>query len=362
MTEYVGLLLPTANPVYGASAPDLMLAELQIFNERVLGGRLEDLRRRTLGGVEYLGFRTDTLLPRDLLFLANMSSLYALFEVTDLGLLRPIELEPLKSFDSDLIMIPKYRGKTNEHFTKLLLNVTILSSDVASQMTTRRLRVLDPLAGRGTTLNQALMYGWDCAGIELDARSVSEYERFIGRYFKEKRLKHRMRSAELRRGGEAVGRRVDVEVGLSKEAFKAGDTIHLSALQAETREARSFFKAGSFDAVVTDLPYGVRHASGSRTPTSKSSSARRPLELLRSALPVWTELVRTGGAIGLAWNRHVAGREKVVRVLEDQGLEVMSSEPYAAFRHSVDQSILRDLVVARKGAGEVQHDISEKRS
>ena len=38
----------------------------------------------------------------------------------------------LARLDDDLITIPKYPGKTNEQFTKLLLNVTVLSSASAA--------------------------------------------------------------------------------------------------------------------------------------------------------------------------------------------------------------------------------------
>ncbi len=56
-------------------------------------------------------------------------------------LLRPTALRPLAYFDDDLLTIQKYSGKTNEQFTKLLLNVTVLASSFAPQMLDRRLVV-----------------------------------------------------------------------------------------------------------------------------------------------------------------------------------------------------------------------------
>jgi len=64
--------------------------------------------------------------------LGNLSSVYALFEVAG-ELLRPVEVTRLDRFDDDLITIQKYQGKTNEHFTKLLLNVTLLASEHARE-------------------------------------------------------------------------------------------------------------------------------------------------------------------------------------------------------------------------------------
>ena len=373
MTEYACLLEPAANHVYRNSAPQLVRAELGVLNEGVLAGRLLDLETRKIGGLPYLTLRSaEPLGELDVAHLANVSSLFALFEVEPSGLLRPVELRSLDLFDSDLLTILKYRGKTNEHFTKLMLNVTAYSSEFAELALERRLRVLDPLAGRGTTLNQALMYGWDSFGIELDGKSVDDYERFIGRYLREKKLKHRLRSCELRKDGDVLGRRIDVDIGCSKEAFKRGEKTSVALLHADARQARSFFRAGSFHVIVADLPYGVRHRSQrSERPSSgrrrvgssgeESSRSRRPLDLLAEVLPVWADLLLPGGAIGLGWNRHVAGREKLVRAVEACGLTVMTAPPYGQFRHSVDQSILRDLVVARRPVSAAQEDRREPR-
>ena len=60
--------------------------------------------------------------------------------------LRPVTLTPPARYDEDLITIPKYAGKTNEQFTRLLLNVTVLASAKADAMFERRLVVFDPLA------------------------------------------------------------------------------------------------------------------------------------------------------------------------------------------------------------------------
>ena len=102
-------------------------------------------------------------------------------------------------------------------------------------------------------------------------------------------------------------------------------------------------KAASVDAVVTDAPYGVQH--GSR---SGGRLARSPVDLLREAVPVWADVLRPGGAIGIAWNTHVAGRDDALAVLADAGLEPLDDGPYRGFVHRVDQAIQRDVLVARK--------------
>lgn len=341
MPAYVFLLAPSTNRVYAESAVALTLAELAVLNDRLLGGKLADLGEAPIGGVRYLGFTAPPLEERDVRVLSLLSSIYALFERVG-ELLRPVELRPLARFDDDLLTIQKYPGKTNEQFTRLLLNVTVAATAFAAELPDKKLRVLDPTCGRGTTLLQALMYGWDAAGLEIDDRDVAAFEQFIGTYLKRKRLKHELRAGPVRDAGKVIGRRFDAEIGATKEAYKAGVSQHLSVVTGDTTRIREHWKPGSFDAVVADLPYGVQHGSQAQ------GLSRRPMDLLGAALPGWAALLRPGGAIGLSWNRHVAGREKLVELLTAQGLEVQEAAAYQGFRHVVDQSITRDLIVARR--------------
>jgi len=119
----------------------------------------------------------------------------------------------------------------------------------------------------------------------------------------------------------------------------------LTVLNADTTKSREFFRPATFDLVVTDAPYGVQHGSRAAAALSRS-----PTDLLADALPVWAELVRPGGAVGIAWNTYLARREQLARLLADNSFEVLDSPPYLGFAHRVDQAIHRDLIVARKPA------------
>jgi SAM-dependent methyltransferase len=336
------LLLPSANRVYADAAVDLSLAELAVFNATVLDGRLGVAHSALIGGIPYVCFDTADLGPTDLAYIANASARYALFERRG-DLLAPVPLTGLDRFDDDLVTIPKYPGKTNEQFTKLLLNVTVLASASADAMLTRRLRVLDPLCGRGTTLNQALTYGYDAAGLDLDGKDFEAYAGFIQTYLQRKRIKHRADLGPVRRERKVVARRLTVTLSPTKAEHDAGDRLTLDVVNADTVRALEFFKPASFDVLVADAPYGVQH--GSRTTTA--GLRRGPLDLLREAVPVWARLLRPGGAIGIAWNTHVAAREDAAAILSAAGLTVLSDAPYTQFRHRVDQSILRDILIAR---------------
>ncbi|WP_213451022.1 TRM11 family SAM-dependent methyltransferase [Rhizomonospora bruguierae] len=334
MTSYALLLAPSANRVYAEAAPRLARAELAAFGRVV---DVKDTGGQTLGGVEYLTFDTldGDLTERDIAHLSNLSAAYALFaRVGDL--LRPVPLHPLQHFDDDLITIPKYAGKTNEQFTRLLLNITLLASANAPAMLAKRLTVLDPLCGRGTTLNQALMYGYDAIGIELDGKDVDAYSAFLRTYLRRKRLKHTAGTTPVRREKRLVARRFEATLGGGQRVLTfAGDTA----------QARLFLRPGCADVLVTDLPYGVAH--GSRAGGAQS---RRPLEVLARAVPVWAELLRPGGALGMSWNTHVAGRELVAEVLTGAGLTVVTGPGYEDMSHWVDQAIERDVLVATQPA------------
>lgn len=343
MTRLALLLYPSANRVYAESSVALTESELAIVGAAALGGRLHDIRVDALGGVPAVMFTVDALTDRDLRHLANVSTAYALF-AQEGDLLRPLTLHRLDRYDDDLLTVLKYAGKTNETFTKLLLNVTVLASAAAPRMLDDRLRVLDPMCGRGTTLNQAVMYGWDASGIDLDRKDVDAYAAFLKTWLKRKRLKHTVDTHPVRHAGREPAHRLEASLAVDKEAFHAGDRQRVDVVHADTLRAGEFFKPGSFDVVVTDAPYGVQHGSRS----AGAGLSRRPLDLLAEAVPGWMRLLAPGGAIGIAWNTHVAARERVAELLADAGLEVVEAAPYRALRHRVDQAIDRDIVVSRR--------------
>jgi SAM-dependent methyltransferase len=369
MTRYAFLILPSHNRVYAGAAPSIARAELAVLGTALPDGAIDadSVAETLIGGVPYVMFRADALSDRDTALLANLSSLYTLFEVTGgtgNELLRPVPLRRLDRFDDDLLTILRYPGKTNEQFTKLLLNVTLASSAFAGELSSpgaagrggRRLAVLDPLCGRGTTLNQALMYGFDAYGADLDARDVEAYAVFIQRWLKDHRLKHQADFSPVRRDRRVVARRLLAEFAATKEEYKAGDVQRLDVVETDTTRVPEFFRSPSADLVVTDLPYGVQHGSHAvghpvgRVRAGERDLARSPLDLLHAAVPAWAKALRPGGALGISWNTLVARREDAAEALAAVGLEVLDSAPYRGFRHRVDQAITRDILIARKPA------------
>ncbi|SDT77828.1 TRM11 family SAM-dependent methyltransferase [Actinoplanes derwentensis] len=339
MSRYAMLLAPSANRVYADQASRMSQAELAAFGA-VLSSGLDDIDVAVIGGVEYLTFSAD-LSERDIAYVSNLSSAYALFERVDDALLRPLALTPLAHYDSDLITIPKYAGKTNEQFTKLVLNLTVLASASADRMLDGHLTVLDPLCGRGTTLNQALMYGWDGIGVEIDGKDVEAYKLFLQTWLKRKRLKHTAELVPVRRQGRRAARRLEVTMAASKDDHKAGAVQKVVVLNADTTGLDGLLRGNVADVLVADLPYGVAHGSYD----DEGGISRRPLDLLERAISQWLPLLRPGGAIGLSWNTKVAKREHAEDILFAAGLDLVE---YLPVDHRVDQGIERDVLVARK--------------
>ncbi|AXB48048.1 TRM11 family SAM-dependent methyltransferase [Amycolatopsis albispora] len=340
MFQYAILVYPSANRVYTDSAPKLLRAELAVFGAAALSAEITESAETEIGGVGYVTFTTTgPLSDADLAALSNLSALYALFEVRG-ELLRPLAVRRADRLDSDLLTIQKYPGKTNELFTKLLLNVTLLT---AGRGFGEQLELLDPLCGRGTTLNQAMMYGFHGTGFDVDAKDFDAYELFIKTWLRNKRIKHTADAGALRRNKVRLGRRLEIEYGLTKEQYKAGDTRRLAVYNCDTLTTDELLRANSIDLIVTDAPYGVQHGSHREAALSRS-----PSDLLAAAVPVWTRVLRPGGALGISWNIYVTKREELAAILTRAGLEVREGGPFEEFEHRVDQSIVRDLIVARK--------------
>jgi len=110
--------------------------------------------------------------------------------------------------------------------------------------------------------------------------------------------------------------------------------------------ADRFFKNNSFNLIVGDLPYGVQH--GNVSMQKKSSLTRNPNELLSVCLNGWYNVLKPDGIIVLAWNNFVLSRDKFVDLLSENGFTVFNDGAYLDFGHRVDQSINRDIIVAKK--------------
>ncbi len=333
---------PGANRVYATHATKLAAAELA-----VCAPGATEVEPRTVAGVAYLGFQTAALEGTDeertvaLRQIARQSTFLALFEETAEGLLRPIEVADPDDFPDDLTSIPKYPGKTNEQFTRLLLNVTLAAVE---RPLTEKSTVLDPLAGRGTTLTTAWTAGLNAAGVEVDEKAVEQMAAFLKTYLRRGHYKHTAAMVPVRREGKSLGRKFEATAHLGDRDLTMG------VFTGDTRSSAKLWGKKHFDAIVTDAPYGVVHGSRSDVVGTTGKRDRSPAGLLKGSIGVWAHQLKVGGALGLSWNTHGLKRDDLVAMVEEAGLVVKDDGPWRGFEHRVDSSIQRDLLVAVKPA------------
>jgi hypothetical protein len=245
-------------------------------------------------------------------------------------LLRPIEPRFTPFVPLEMAEVRRYKGKTNELFTRVLLNVAIFAGAYREQFT-GRLRILDPLAGGCTTLFVALAAGYDAFGIEQNRQDVETSEVFIRQYFHSEHITYK----ELDERGRKAGRRYQFEVG------RKGDTRHLVLAHGDTARAVQHLQevpgGPRMHVIAGDLPYGIQHFGEIEG-------------LLKAGLPAWERLLLPGGTLALAWNATRIERASLARFIERHtSLHVRDDAPYTRLEHTVDRVIKkRDIIIAVK--------------
>jgi hypothetical protein len=327
-------ITPQRSTQYANMTETLALPELLASP---LNKHIQEVTAATLGGQRYLIATVDEQLltePQQLATLTRLGATSEAYEYFDqIGsvqgpLLRPIEPQFTPFVPLEMTETRRYKGKTNEIFTRVLLNVALFAGKYSEDYS-EQLRILDPLAGGGTTLFFALAYGYDAFGIELEKHDVETTAVFVKQYLNTLHIPYKERDER----GRKAGRRFQFEIG------PKGQTHTLVLAHGDAREADQHLRevpGGSrMHAIVADLPYGIQHFG-------EISS------LLNQALPVWERLLLPGGTIALAWHASRIEREAMIELVELRtSLHVRNDPPYTQFAHTVDRVIKkRDILVA----------------
>ena len=301
-----------------------------------------NVQNQNICGIEYLTFQSETELnDADIAIISDLSFIYALFRLEN-NTFTPIERKSAAYVDESIGMILKYVGKTNEIFTRMMINVAF-----SSIKHTGNVRLLDPLSGKGTTLYEGLIKGYDVYGIEIGEKITTEAYHFVQKFLESAKYKFDLKI--LRQSGEGktnTAVRHTFTISRNKEEYKNGQIKTVELMSGNSQFADKYYKKNFFDIIVGDLPYGVQH--GSVTNEKQTSMTRNPTELLESCLPAWIKILRPGGVIVLAWNSNMIARRKMTEIIADSGLAVMNDGAYGKFEHRVDQAIVRDIIVAKK--------------
>ena len=237
----------------------------------------------------------------------------------------PLAYHPGFSLHEDFVFGSKYRGKTNERLTQLLINIGLAT--IGDSIHLDELSILDPMCGRGTSLLWAMRYGISSFGVDIDPRGMDDIQRNIKKWCKIHRQKHTLRQGFL--GVKPNKKKQGVCID-----FQAENTS-LKAVHGDCRHIRRIFKEKKFSLILSDIPYGVQHQTGRGT--------RNSLSLLQESIPVWKQSLMTDGAMVISFNRNIPKRKAVLEVCRSHNLKVIDF----SIPHRMSESIVRDIVVCQ---------------
>ncbi|MCL2512967.1 MAG: hypothetical protein FWF08_03615 [Oscillospiraceae bacterium] len=347
---YAILYHPGHNRVYFETSLKLSVSEF-IIAARNLSAECGDIRRQNICGVDYLTFEAKKELSGpDIKIISGLSFVYALFKTEDIGgetYLKPIRKINENFAHESMGTILKYTGKTNEIFTRMMINIAVNSRDDKNTVKNENIKLLDPVAGKGTTLFEGLIKGYDVYGIEIGDGAVNEAYHFVKKFLETAKYKFEHKEMKISGPNKAFTalRHTFITAG-TKEDFKNKNTKTVELIAGNSLYANKFYKKNFFDIIAGDLPYGVQH--GNVTNEKQSSLTRNPAELLAACLTSWSQVLKPGGIIVLAWNSNVLPRKKMEEIFTEHGLTVKNDDVYLQFKHRVDKSILRDIIVGAR--------------
>lgn len=348
MKTYALLCHPGLNRVYAQQTAALCAQELWAAAASS-DIALVSAEPTELAGVDYLTFVCQESLRADQLqAIARLSAFFALFEQLPGGALLPVRAESGYVFPDNLVTLLKYSGKTNEQFTHLMVHLGQCAS--RSQEDGRRW-LLDPLCGKGTTLFTAMRFGMEAVGVETQTTWVQEGQTFLTKYLERGRYKHqRVQQKRSDRKGRKIADITHFSYALDKEAFQRQDLRQVQFIHADTLLSGELLPRQRFDLLVTDLPYGVQH--GSKRPgggkPGEIQLSRSAVSLVEDALGGWLLALKPGASLVLAYNSLTTPRQALEAAMTRHGLTLVDGPGYQGYAHRVDQSIDRDLLIARK--------------
>lgn len=319
------LISPLARGAYFDNYLDCARAEFEaLFPEQFLA--IEHL-----AGLDFLAVRTP---PAEVNRLARLSFFQAAFlgsQESDAAApdennisLKPVAYDTGFTLPPSFVFGTKYAGKTNELVTQLALNLALR---VADPRPDDKPRLLDPMAGQGSSLLWAARYGLDAVGIEQQPSSLQGFQKHIKRQTKLLSLKHSHQSG-------FIGKKNKQDLGRFQHYQLADQSLRL--VVGDSANAADFLQGKRFDVLLSDLPYGIAHFT---TP-----GTRNPLPTLERCAPQWVDSLKKGGAMVLIFNSLQPKRASLRQLFTALGMQAIEM----GFAHRMSESIVRDLLILKK--------------
>src|SRR5579884_2665996 len=236
--------------------------------------------------------------------------------------LQPIEAAWAPELPPELAEARRYRGKTNELFSRVLVNLARWAHRGDPRV------LLDPLMGGGTLLFIALTLGLDALGIEHNRQDVESTDAFLRGFLTEARI--RVQRREERAQG---ARRITFSIRPAPGApLRTAVLVHGDATEAP-RLLANLSRTLRPDLIAGDLPYGIQH--------------RGQLEpLLAAALPAWHAVAHEAAVLALAWDATHVPRPAMLEMVEAGGRwSALHGGAWEELAHPVDRVIKRRDVI-----------------
>lgn len=326
-------IAPQRSTQYAALASALAAPELRLSP---VGVSIESLRPTTIAGQAYLLLEIEgELIESQVRALGEMGATSEFFWYHEgIGgivgpFLQPIEAPTVTMIPPEIVEARRYRGKTNELFSQVLINIARWSHPGQPS------RLLDPLMGGGTFLFIGLRLGLDVVGIERDRAVVESTDTFLAGFLMESGIRYQQKAERV-----AGGRRSIYTIA----SASAEHPLLAALIHGDTREAPALLAGlpggARADLLVADLPYGIQHAG-------------QVEGLVKEAMPAWTAVAKVDAVLGLAWDATRLSRDTIAGWIEAGGeWTVQRGDTWESLAHGVDRVIKRpDVIVARRGSG-----------
>ena len=304
------LVSPLAKGAYFEDYLSVAMAELQCCLPQVTAEVSQT------GPFDFVTLAIDSA---DLSKLMRLSFVQGVFEDNQ-GSLSIVNQTPGFDLPSSMVYGTKYAGKTNELVTQMAINLALAHLGAVDN---EPLWLLDPMAGKGTTLLWAARYHINAVGIEADDSALAGLQQHVKKQTKLKRIKHEQLAG-------FIGKANKQGTGKFRQ-FTFGD-VQLRLINGDCREAVRLSQRKRFHMIVTDIPYGITHVTDGR---------RNPLQTITESAEAWRASLRKGGVLVVIFNTYQPKRSDIETVFRNAGLAVVDFSG----AHRMSESIVLDFLV-----------------
>ena len=258
--------------------------------------------------------------------LSRLSFVQGIFRYEENNRLSVVDVLPEFQLPEELVWGNKYKGKTNEIATQLAMNIGLHYVPIDKKKdATKNIKLLDPMAGRGTTLLWAARYGLDAIGVEKNRDALNHFCRHVKGQCKRHRIKHKYIQGNIGKKNKAgIGAFHEIQWTHCRSKIIIGDSSEKN------------FLSERFDLIVCDIPYGIQFFG--------KEGKRNPRQLIEECAPNWIERLHLGGIVVIVFNSFQPKRRELIDIFEEHTLEHIDFQA----PHRMSESIKRDIVVFKK--------------